>query len=433
MKKIVIIGAGLTGLSTGYHAKQKNVGFELYEQESCVGGLCRTIENNGFYFDYSGHLLYLKNSYFQSLVRELLGDNINIIQRNSFIYFKGIFTRYPFQVNLYGLPPKVLKECLMEFVKAFYERKDLPTASYKTFYDWIVAKLGKGIGKHFMFPYNEKVWTVPTEELTCEWLSEYVPMPALEDVFNGSFFDQEKNYGYNATFWYPKTGGIQALCDAFAKQIQAIKLNEKLVRINLQKKVVEFVSGKNAEYGKLISTMPLEKLVKKLSGNVPAEVTQAAQKLRHNSLLILNLGVKGNGLTNKHWIYLPEKKYTAYRIGIYSNFSESMAPPGTSSYYVEIAYQKDWNINKEQIIERAINEIIEMGFIRKREDILLRDIVDIECAYVIYDKYYSVNRKVVMNYLNKHDIYSIGRYGNWEYTGMEEAMIQGKRAIDSLS
>ena len=197
MGKTVIIGAGLAGLSAGYHARLKNLDFEIYEVEANVGGCCRTIERDGFHFDYSGHLLHLKDPYFQSLVRELLSDNLNIIKRNTVIYSNGVFTRYPFQANLFGLPPYVLKDCLLEFVKAYYCNEDLPTGSYSNFHDWIVSKFGKGIGKYFMFPYNEKLWTVPTEEMTCEWLSEYVPKPNLEDVFNGAFENQSKEFGYN--------------------------------------------------------------------------------------------------------------------------------------------------------------------------------------------------------------------------------------------
>ena len=184
--------------------RKRNIDYEIYEKENRVGGLCRTVEKDGFCFDYSGHLLHLKDPYFQSFVKDLLGDNMNIIERNAFIYSNGVFTRYPFQANLYGLHPEVIKECLIEFVRAYYENEDMPTRSYRSFHEWIVAKLGKGIGRHFMFPYNEKLWTVPTEELTCEWMSEYVPKPGLEDVFNGTFFDQKKGFGYNAVFWYPK-------------------------------------------------------------------------------------------------------------------------------------------------------------------------------------------------------------------------------------
>lgn len=428
MGKTVIIGAGLAGLSAGYHAQLNNMEYELYESDARVGGCCKTIERDGFLFDYSGHLLHLKDPYFQELVKELLADNLNILNRNAVIYSHGAFTRYPFQANLFGLPVPVVKECLLEFVKAYYGNEDLPTRDYRTFREWIVAKLGEGIGRHFMFPYNEKLWTVPTEEMTCEWMSEYVPKPNLEDVFNGALEDQSKGFGYNANFWYPQRGGIQALCDAWAVRVSNIHLNESVTAIDLATRTVRFASGSSESYKKLISSMPLNKLVESLIGPVPEEVKAASRQLRHNSVLIVNLGVQGE-MTDKHWIYLPEKKFTAYRVGSYSNFSPAMAPAGTTSYYVEIGYQQGWNVDKEALVSKAVAEMAEIGLIKRLDDILVQDVIDLECAYVIYDHNQSENRKVIMDFLHQHSIVSIGRYGNWEYSGMEEAMLQGKEAV----
>lgn len=425
MTAMIIIGAGLAGLSAGYHAQLKGVDYAIYEGEEAVGGLCRTIEKDGFLFDYSGHLLHLKDPYFQNLVKGLLGDNLSILQRNAFIHSNGVFTRYPFQANLYGLPPLVIKECLQEFAKTYYDNEDLPTSYYATFHQWIIAKLGKGIGRHFMFPYNEKLWTVPTEEMTCEWMSEYVPKPSLDDVFNGAFEDQSKGFGYNASFWYPKRGGIQALCTALAAKVSHIHLNEKAIGIDQKQKIVTFASGHQASYKQLVNTMPLNKFMKLLSVPIPEEVQAATAGLRHNSVLILNLGVRGEKLTDKHWIYLPEKKYTAYRVGVYSNFSPHMAPKGTTSYYVEIGYQQDWKIDKDALVKKAVQEMVDLGLVRKLDDILVQHVADVECAYVIYDKAYATSQKIIFDYLAAYGISSIGRYGKWEYSGMEEAMQQG--------
>jgi protoporphyrinogen oxidase len=429
MAKTIIIGAGLAGLSAGYHAKQQNLEYELYEADSRVGGICQTIERNGFLFDYSGHLLHLKEPYFQELVKELLVDNLKVITRNAVIYSQGVFSRYPFQANLFGLPAPIIKECLQEFVKAYYGNEDLPTKHYDTFHDWIVAKFGEGIGRHFMFPYNEKLWTVPTEEMTCEWMSEYVPKPNLDEVFTGAFEDQSKGFGYNANFWYPQRGGIQALCDAWAARVPNIHLNESVTAIDTAAKVVRFASGKTAVYSKLISTMPLNKLIEKLEGPLPEQVLSAARKLQHNSILIVNLGVKGDDLTDKHWIYLPEKKFTAYRVGVYSNFSSALVPAGATSFYVEIGYQQGWNVDKDALVTKAVEEMVEIGLIRSLDDILVKDVIDLECAYVIYDHNLNEGRKTIMDYLQQQDIVSISRYGNWEYSGMEEAMLQGKTAV----
>ncbi len=143
MKKVIIVGAGLSGLSAGYHAQRRRLDYVVCEQGPRVGGLCQTIKQDGFQFDYSGHLLHLKNPYFQSLVRDLLGGNFASHKRSSLIYSHGVFTPYPFQANLYGLPSRVIKECLLEFVRAHCRRNDVAEAPHRTFYDWIVAKLGK--------------------------------------------------------------------------------------------------------------------------------------------------------------------------------------------------------------------------------------------------------------------------------------------------
>jgi protoporphyrinogen oxidase len=317
-------------------------------------------------------------------------------------------------------------------VQAFYGNEDLPTQAYGAFRDWILAKLGEGIGKHFMFPYNEKLWTVPTEDLTCGWLSEYVPRPTLQEVFDGAFRDQTKGFGYNATFWYPKHGGIQALSDALAGKAGPIRFGEEVERVLSDHRAVRLASGKTIAYERLVSTIPLDQLVDRLDVQVPADVREARRMLVHNSLLIVNLGVRGEGLTDKHWIYLPEMKFTPYRVGVYSNFSSAMAPPGTTSYYVEIAYRKEWNVDKQRLAEKAVSDLIEIGLVPQRRDIIVRDVRDVECGYVIYDRNYERCRTAIMEYLRSNGIISIGRYGGWEYSGMEEAMASGSTSIASM-
>ena len=57
---VVILGAGLAGLSAAYHAKKRGMPHLLFEREGRVGGLVRSERVNGFTFDYTGHLLHMK-------------------------------------------------------------------------------------------------------------------------------------------------------------------------------------------------------------------------------------------------------------------------------------------------------------------------------------------------------------------------------------
>src|SRR5258708_7014170 len=117
MAKVVIIGAGPTGLSAAYNLKKDSI---LLEQHDRVGGWCRSIEDNGFTFDHAGHILFSNEPYVHELYRILLGDNIHWQDREAWIFSKGVYTRYPFQGALYGLPPNVIKDCIMGAVEARY-------------------------------------------------------------------------------------------------------------------------------------------------------------------------------------------------------------------------------------------------------------------------------------------------------------------------
>ncbi len=87
---VVILGAGLTGLSTAFHLE--DVSSLILERESEVGGLCRTHEEAGFTFDCTGHLLHLKTDEVRDLVKRLLPDTFTTHERRAQIFSKGVFT-----------------------------------------------------------------------------------------------------------------------------------------------------------------------------------------------------------------------------------------------------------------------------------------------------------------------------------------------------
>ena len=279
----------------------------LFEKESRVGGLTRSEQLNGFTFDYTGHLLHFKNETVKQLVSQLLDGNLHSVTRNSWIFSKGVYTRYPFQTNLYGLPPEIIKECILGFVQARGDNASGSNAGKEplAFAAWIDSTLGPGIARHFMTPYNEKLWTVPLDELTCEWMGRFVPSTSLEQILNGALTDQSSNAGYNATFSYPLRGGIEALPQAFAASLTNIHTGCELAHLDLTNRLLHFRNGQRAYFHQLIATMPLPALLRAIS-NVPAPVYEAAQKLRFTSVCNVNLGVDRN-ISDKHWIYFPNR------------------------------------------------------------------------------------------------------------------------------
>lgn len=444
--KVLIIGAGLTGLSTAFHLEEMGrIDYSVYEKEREAGGLCRSEYvrcprlGGNFTFDILGHLLHLKKEYTKGLIKSLLKGNLKAHRRNSWIYSKGVYTRYPFQANTHGLEAKVVKECVFGFIDAKYHSLHSRRGpSEESFNDWILRNFGRGIAKYFMIPYNQKIWTVHPRELTCGWLMvnpKYVPSPNIQEVVIGALGEQRKGFGYNVYFYYPQRGGIQRLPDAFKAKIKNLKLRGSLSKVNIREKVAYFNGGKFKEkFQFLVSTVPLPELILEIIDDVPEEIKKAALKLRYTSVLNLNMGIKRENINHGHWVYFPEKKYVFYRVGFPKKFSDEMCPPGTSSIYVEIACRPG-EITRERrgkLIARVKDDLIKAGILEREDEILVGKCISIPYAYVIYDRNRDRNLKIIQDYLKEKNIYSVGRYGGWKYSTMEEAILEGKEVAERL-
>lgn len=439
---VLILGGGLAGLSTAYHLNRfSNLSSVILEKEAQAGGVALSIEHKGFTFDMTGHLLHLHDPYGKKLISRFLKGNLLSHERNSWIYSKKVFTRYPFQANTYGLPNQVIDDCLLGFLKNIH----FPTAAAKkkpskaSFKDWALATFGEGICRHFLFPYNEKLWQRPLSMMTTEWQGRFVPAPKPSEVLYGALMDQTKSFGYNASFLYPKRGGIKALPNAFLKRLKKgqIHLKSPVERIDLKAKTAKVANGGLIRFKRLVNTIPLAHFIA-LCDDLPTPVLDAARKLSYNSVYCLNLGVSGSVLgpgekTGKHWIYFPEKEFPFYRVGFYHQFSKDNAPPNSSSLYVEFSRNSKENVDLKLLEKQAIRSLRACGILAAKNRILVKLWVPIPCAYVVYDFNRGPALKTIFRFLGEKSISSIGRYGAWKYSFMEEAIIDGKSTAEALS
>lgn len=427
MSNIVIIGAGLTGISAAYHFEKKNFfNYTIIEKETDIGGLCGSITQDGYTFDYTGHLLHINDPYFKDIIESIVGfDAFNIIQRRSFIYSHNTYTPYPFQTNLAGLPTTVIAECLEGFIKRKTKRH------HNNFIEWVDHQFGSGFAKHFFIPYQTKIFSYNPHAITASWTSRFVPTVSLEDIIDG-IQGIPKNTGYNAQFLYPKHGGILSWVKTFAQSLcNTIQKNSSVKFIDLKNKTITLSNEQILHYDILISTMPLDNLlllIKERSNNF---LHKAADKLLCNSIMNINLGIKDRNISDKHWIYYPETSFPFYRIGFPHNFSNSMTPKGCSSLYAEYSYlQKShaWVRNNTKKTMSAIKKLYQLT----DQDIETECIIPISHGYVIYDHWRERNIKKIHAHLAKENIYSIGRYGAWKYASMQEAVLDGKAIVEKL-
>ncbi len=424
-KKIIIVGAGLAGLSAAWHLKQKGIECSIFEKESETGGLCRSKHIKGFTFDYDGHLLHFKGSYVFDLIRDKLSLDISPHQRSSWVYAFKRYIPYPFQANLSFLPPRVAKECRNDFIKSQRKAGD----GDENFAVWIRSSFGKGIARHFMEPYNRKFWKFPLHRISCAWVNGLVPRPSREQIFSGCPEKKACRIGYNCVFWYPPKGGIGRLAQAFEKQLGGINKGCAVKAIDIKGKVAELSDGRKEKFDVLISTVPLPEL-RKIAYPLPAGVAECFSLLKWNSVLNVNLGLGNACHRGKHWVYFPDKDDIFFRVGFPHNFSGSATPGKRGSVYVEVSYRNKPIDNSVSIV---LKDLEKNGIIGSRSDVMVRDINDIKYAYPIYDLNYSGARRRIINFFSRRRILLCGRYGNWRYMSMEDAILDGKRAAEAVN
>lgn len=428
MADIVILGAGITGISTAYHLEKQNYfDYAFFEKDTTVGGLCRSIAHDGFTFDYTGHLLHINDDYFRTLIAKEVGfEHFNSIDRRSFIYSHDTYTPYPFQINLHGLPPDVIVECITEFVQRPRKKK------IKNFRDWVLVQFGAGIGKHFFFPYQQKIFDFPITKLSASWTGRFVPATSLEALLHGALHPVEKKVGYNAQFFYPKSGGIffwvhklfQTLKKPVATQCHATE-------IHLKTRTIIFSNGRQESYKTLVSTLPLSELLKIVKEPSDSFLSDAQKKLKCTRVVNFNIGINRTDLSDKHWIYFPESKIPFYRIGFSHNFSKNMVPEGCSSLYGEIGFYNRSRAFQEQTLQRARAAAQKICGIDPHE-IVTEKIIDIPHAYVVFDAWRDAHIEKIHAALAHYGIYSIGRYGAWKYASMQEGILDGRDIVEKI-
>jgi protoporphyrinogen oxidase/glycosyltransferase involved in cell wall biosynthesis len=457
-----IIGAGPTGLSAAYHLGHDAV---LLERNSMVGGWCRSIKDNGFTFDHAGHIMFSGDPYVLELYELLLGSNLHWQNREAWVYSKNVYTRYPFQGALHGLPPDVIKECILGAIEARYGSaacggKTAPAATRAgdccadgavlpgtnvaalekrgpaNFEEFIHQAWGAGIAKHFAIPYNRKLWAVPLAEMETSWLDGRVPLPDLEEIIDGALKPSASPMGPNARFGYPLRGGFQALVSAFVPHIKGtIELNADVAQLSPRQRIITLRDGRRYQYDTLISTMPLPELVKSIGDEAPEEVRQAANGLKHISVRCVNLGVAREHITDKHWIYYPEDSVIFHRIFAQGNASPDCNPPGGFGITCEISYSPAWKplpASGQALIERCIRDCIKVGILREDDRIIAANEIDMPYAYVVYDHARARNVEAIKSWLAMHGVILAGRYGEWEYYNSDHAFIAGKKAAEAV-
>jgi protoporphyrinogen oxidase len=406
--KFLIVGGGITNLAFAGALEDEDL--LVIEREQETGGYCRTVKQDGFVWDYSGHFFHFRHKDIErQLVDRIGSENVRKIVKDSRIHWGGGWVDFPFQKNIHQLPHDDFIDCLV----GLFER---PEGTPQNFREMLLAKFGAGISERFLIPYNEKLYATDLSKLDVDAMGRFFPYADVPDIIRG--FKSSDNASYNSSFTYPQGGAIEYV-RALEQDVPSdrIRLGETVQAIDLQQKVVT-TSREQIRFEYLISAAPFPKLLSMTGLAYDPEVYS------YNKVLVFNLGFDKKGPPGIHWAYYPQRDVVFYRVGFYDNIFDTPR----MSMYVEIGFGGDEPMPPERVAEyrqRVLADLKRVGVVTDHQLVSEHSVVlDPAYVHITQESIRDVEQKRAI--LATRGVYSIGRYGSWTYCSIEDNIVEAR-------
>ncbi|MBL8949677.1 MAG: FAD-dependent oxidoreductase [Myxococcaceae bacterium] len=400
----------MSGLATAA-ALGRGASLAIIERDGEPGGYCKTVKQDGFVWDYSGHFFHFKHAEIEAWLRErMVGQEIRTVAKKSFIRIGGKLVDFPFQKNIHQLPQADFIDCLHDL---YFAKPDPADTSFK---GMLYGRFGRGICERFLIPYNEKLYATDLGKLDRDAMGRFFPHADVADIIRN--MKQPDNATYNATFTYPRGGAIEYV-KALLTEVEpsALKLSEALVKIDLEKKVATTTKG-TYRYQRLVSSAPFPTLLELCGRGTPDGYSW-------NQVQVFNLGFDAKGPRDVHWVYYPERDVPFYRIGFYDNIFDG----DRMSLYVEVGLTREGKgaATLEQVIEALRRD----GTVTTQKLVSHHSVI-MNPAYVHITSDSNAKVSAGRAELAKHGVFSLGRYGGWTYCSIEDNIVEARALVASL-
>ncbi|CAG1008628.1 hypothetical protein PHYC_03593 [Phycisphaerales bacterium] len=433
-KDVLILGAGLTGLSAAWVLGDRAT---VLEREARPGGLVRTEKIGDYWFDHVVHLLYFQDLDTERRVRGLMGDVLAPCPPTAWVETPHGTTRFPLQMHLGGLDPEVCVRCIKDLAELTYKP---PAQQPRNFEEMLLLTFGRAMCDAFLFPYNRKMWKRPLNELAPSGFTWNITRPDFEKVLKGAVAQNLDAKAYNSAGWYPRppagspVRGMEVLSASLAGEASDLRLGQTVTSVDLEERVVTVQYGDRSRTwterigfkDAMLSSLPLPRMLK-MCEQTPPDLREACSKLTRNRVISVALAVEGpRPKAPGHWRYYGDESLIFTRLVFLHEFDELCAPPEGWSLLVEITEPAEAPLTDPKVLlERVLADVRRTGAIPEGSRIIDHKFMKIDPAYVVFS---LENQPVVeraRKFLASYGVTSLGRYGSWEYSGMSGCMHDG--------
>lgn len=425
MKDVIILGGGLSGISTAYFLQDKDWvnSITILEKENATGGLCRTIRKGEYVYDIGPHILFSKDKEMLELLLGVL-DQKNDLKRSNQIYYQGRHIQYPFENDLSKLPPDELRYCIQAFNHNPYENY---TAD--NMLQFFLKTFGEGITNIYLRPYNEKIWKYDPVFMNTSMVDR-IPKPTKEEIRRSAAGETVEGYLHQLYFHYPAEGGIASVVMGLQRRLNPEKCRivtdctVTKVEKAMKRYCVKANTGEQFEGDLVVSTIPVQELTRTYH-DVPAQIREAVSELRYNSIIIAFVKTPYDMCGDHFAFMIPDKNVIFHRISKMDFLGNAYHRGREATYMAEITYRKNDHIDameSGELSDKIRRGMCEIGFANQVEDVQLVDITKHEYAYVIYDLNHTENMRKIRSYYEKEGVTLNGRFGNFEYWNMDRIL-----------
>ncbi|MFO1492192.1 MAG: FAD-dependent oxidoreductase [Kiritimatiellia bacterium] len=436
--RIVILGAGPTGLGAAHRLQELgHTDYTVVDRNPYFGGLATSFrDGHGFTWDFAVHVAHSHYHYVDELMDRLLPDGFYHHQRKSWVRLLGTYAPYPFQNNIRHLPGPARWDC----VEGLLALQGAPARKPANFEEWILAGFGAGIARHFMLPYNRKIWSTEPRDMGYQWIGDRVPTIDLKRILRNVALEQDDvGWGPNATFQFPKEGGTGAIWQALGETLprERVRLSCAVESIDPLRREIRYADGSRDRYDRLVSTLPIPVLMK-LAGLEP-RLGAAAARLRHTHVQVAGIAAAQkipDTLAEKTWLYVPGDESIFYRVTPFSIFSPAHTPDPEKhcSFLCEISTPGDGPMHPGDLKDRVLRDLRESGLIDCDPATTRHYPMAAEYGYPVPTLDRDAVLDEILPQLDALGIHSRGRFGGWKYevANMDHSLMQGVECANRL-
>ena len=448
----LVMGAGPGGLCSAYVLSKAGMPVTVLERAPFVGGLARTIQHETdhglFRFDIGGHRWFTKNDELNDLFKEVIGDELRWVNRVSRIYFDGKYVDYPLKISnaLKAVGPVKSAQAMADFGLTQAKQKVRPF-DVVSMEDAYIDQFGPTLYKLFFQKYSEKVWGLPCDEMSGDWVSQRSKgMSLVTAVKDAVVPSRGEVVSLIDEFMYPAEGFgrlSERMADRVTEMGNEVRLGAGITAVHREGNRVTGVSVETENGTEIvradnfISSIPLTVLAKIVEPAAPADVLEAADSLVFRNIVTVNIMLKRRQVTPDTWLYVHDRNILFGRFHEPKNWSIEMVP-GDDYTSLVVEYfcsfgDEIWNMSEEEFVKTTVDHLVDdLGFI-DRSEVIGGFIIRAPRAYPSYVIGYEEPLEKIKDFVDElENLQILGRYGTFRYNNTDHSIETGLLAAKNL-